>query len=104
MRLGTLLEGAGVRYCVGFRDVEVLSVADDSRRVRPGALFVAVRGAASDGHEFLRDALARGAGALVVESLDAVGCAPPGGVPVAVVSDSRAAVSRIAARFHGNPA
>jgi UDP-N-acetylmuramoyl-tripeptide--D-alanyl-D-alanine ligase len=42
-------------------------VAVDSRHVRPGDLFVAIRGARVDGHDFARDAAARGAGALLGE-------------------------------------
>jgi UDP-N-acetylmuramoyl-tripeptide--D-alanyl-D-alanine ligase len=42
-------------------------VAVDSRRVRPGDLFVAIRGARVDGHDYARDAAARGAGALLGE-------------------------------------
>jgi UDP-N-acetylmuramoyl-tripeptide--D-alanyl-D-alanine ligase len=43
-------------------------VATDSRTLEPGELFVAIRGDTHDGHAFLRDALARGAGGLVVAS------------------------------------
>ncbi|MHC4598191.1 MAG: UDP-N-acetylmuramoyl-L-alanyl-D-glutamate--2,6-diaminopimelate ligase [Planctomycetota bacterium] len=100
MRLGKVLEGAGVRFCLGFRDVNVLAVTDDSRRVQSGGLFVAVRGDAADGHAFLEDALARGASVAVVEDATAIPSAWPHYVPVVVVKDGRAAASRIAYRFH----
>jgi UDP-N-acetylmuramoyl-tripeptide--D-alanyl-D-alanine ligase len=48
-------------------------VQTDSRRVEPGALFVALRGANSDGHDFVSDALARGAAAAIVQSDASVG-------------------------------
>ena len=44
MRLGQLLEGVAITGINGDRDVEVQGIAYDSRRVRPGDLFVAVRG------------------------------------------------------------
>src|SRR5512145_2553006 len=45
----------------------VTDIADDSRAIRPGALFVAVKGTERDGHEFLPDAERRGAAAAIVE-------------------------------------
>ncbi|MHC5036656.1 MAG: UDP-N-acetylmuramoyl-L-alanyl-D-glutamate--2,6-diaminopimelate ligase [Planctomycetota bacterium] len=103
MRLGKLLEGAGVRYCVHYRDVEILGIADDSRRVKSGHLFAAVRGADTDGHRFLKDALRRGALAVVVEDASQLSHPWPRHIPVAVVEDSRKAASAIAAEFYGFP-
>ncbi len=73
------------------------ALASDSRAVRPGTLFVALRGERADGHAFVRDAVARGAAAVVVEhDVEA-------GVPAIVVPDSRIAASRLAAAFHDHP-
>jgi UDP-N-acetylmuramyl pentapeptide synthase len=47
--------------------VWVTDVAYDSRKVEPGALFVAIPGQRYDGHDFVTDAVARGAVAVVVE-------------------------------------
>jgi UDP-N-acetylmuramoyl-L-alanyl-D-glutamate--2,6-diaminopimelate ligase len=104
MRLGKILDGAGVRYCLFHSDVNVLGVTDDSRKVRPGKLFIAVRGMACDGHAFLRDALARGACAVVVEDTAAIGSDWPRHIPVAVVADSRRALSAVASKVYGDPA
>jgi UDP-N-acetylmuramoyl-L-alanyl-D-glutamate--2,6-diaminopimelate ligase len=48
-------------------DPDITLVTDDSRRVMPGALFVAYRGVSVDGHRFVPDAIARGATAIVGE-------------------------------------
>ena len=48
-------------------DATVSVVETDSRRVGPGALFVALKGARSDGHDFVNEALARGAAAAIVQ-------------------------------------
>ena len=48
------------------RDARIASVVTDSRRVVPGALFVALQGERDDGHAFVPDALARGAAAALV--------------------------------------
>jgi UDP-N-acetylmuramoyl-L-alanyl-D-glutamate--2,6-diaminopimelate ligase len=78
----------------------VEDVVTNSRLVRPGALFVALRGARTDGHLYTGDAARAGASALLVEkfpgSLDAdVACVR--------VSDTRAALPAVAARCHGHP-
>ena len=54
-------------------DPEITLVTDDSRRVAPGALFVAYRGVSVDGHRFIPDAVARGAVAVVGEQKDLSG-------------------------------
>ena len=73
-------------------------IADDSRRVIPGALFCAVVGSSRDGHDYLDDAVGRGAAALLV--------ARPGRyrVPAVVVRDSRVATAVAAGAWFGRPA
>ncbi|HXZ84583.1 MAG TPA: Mur ligase family protein, partial [Myxococcota bacterium] len=98
--LGELVADLGARV-LGPADVRVLDLACDSRKVRPGALFAALRGEQTDGHRYLGEALDAGASALLVEE------APtqrPESVGVAVVADSRRALADVAARFFGHPA
>ena len=68
-------------------------VAVDSRRVRPGDLFVALRGARVDGHAFARDAAAAGARAVLAQQVPEN--LPPG-YPVVRVPDSRRALLQLA--------
>ena len=76
----------------------VLGLTYDSRRVESGDLFVAVPGAHADGHEHARDAVARGAVALVVERpLEGVG------VPQIVVDESQRALAPAACWWYGDP-
>ncbi len=78
--------------------VEIASLAYDSRRVEPGALFFCVPGEHSDGHDHAAQAVQAGAAALVVER-------PLGqGVPEVTVESARAAMAPVAARFYGEPA
>ena len=81
-------------------DPGIRGVTSDSRAVAPGDLFVALRGANADGHDYLAQAAALGAVALLVEAAPAA--ALP--LPAAVVPDTRRALAPIAARFFGNPA
>lgn len=79
-------------------DPDITAICYDSRKVVPGALFVAIEGMATDGHRFIADALQQGAAAIICEkpiSADAL---------MIRVADSRAALARLACRFFGNPA
>ena len=67
MRLGTLLDGLGAVAVEGTADVEVTGVAADSRRVRPGDVFFALAGRATDGRRHVAEALARGASVVVAD-------------------------------------
>lgn len=81
----------------GCDDIAVGSCTCDCRQVRPGDVFVAVRGTRHDGHEFAAEAAARGASAIVAEQpLDA-------GVPCCRVADSREAYGRICQALAGDP-
>jgi UDP-N-acetylmuramoyl-L-alanyl-D-glutamate--2,6-diaminopimelate ligase len=82
------------------RNVEVRGVEHDSRKITPGSLFVAVRGFHSDGHQFIPQAVERGACAVVAEEGTAV---PGSAAPVLVVADSRKALAVLAAAFYGHP-
>jgi UDP-N-acetylmuramoyl-L-alanyl-D-glutamate--2,6-diaminopimelate ligase len=78
-------------------DVAIAGVTDDSRLVEPGTLFVAHRGVHADGHDYIANAVARGAAAVVAEK------AVPVSVPTWVVADGRAALAALAAAFYGHP-
>jgi UDP-N-acetylmuramoyl-L-alanyl-D-glutamate--2,6-diaminopimelate ligase len=78
-------------------DTRVEDVTHDSRQVGPGWMFVAVRGATSDGHGFLGNAVSRGASAVCVDTPASLA------VPQLVVPDTREAMGGLAATVHGNP-
>ena len=80
-------------------DVACSGVTHDSRRVVPGAIFVAVRGLKTDGTGFIPQALAAGAAAIVAEEAPA----QPSPVPWVVVRDARLAMALLAAEFFGHP-
>ncbi|HET9051679.1 MAG TPA: UDP-N-acetylmuramyl-tripeptide synthetase, partial [Candidatus Dormibacteraeota bacterium] len=99
MRLRRLLAAAGLPVPTGGADPDVTEAVFDSRRARPGAVFVAIPGERSDGHAFAAAAVEAGAVAVVAErSLDLRGRAP-----VIVVPDARAALAPLAARLAGDP-
>lgn len=81
----------------GDGDLAITDVVYDSRQVTPGALFVAMPGGYVDGHAYIDQAISRGASAIMVER--------PGDFAISsiVVSDSRAALSPLAAEFFDHP-
>ena len=83
-------------------DAEVTEIAYDSRSVTPGALFVALRGAKSDGHDFIAQALNKGASALMIHA-DRSGWYGAHGLPTVIVPNTRAILPFLSAEFYGRP-
>jgi UDP-N-acetylmuramoyl-L-alanyl-D-glutamate--2,6-diaminopimelate ligase len=98
MHLHTLLRNIPELNFGDLVDLEIKALTADSRQVVPGALFVAVRGMVSDGHDYLPEAASRGAVALLGEGPD-----PLLGVPYLRVRDSRESLAYLAAAWYGNP-
>ncbi len=82
---------------------DVTAVEYDSRLVRPGALFVAMRGGTTDGNRYVRAALEAGAAAIFTDSRESFAFADARGVPVALVADGRRALAGASANFCGHP-
>jgi UDP-N-acetylmuramoyl-L-alanyl-D-glutamate--2,6-diaminopimelate ligase len=80
-------------------DAEVTGIAIDNRAVKPGDLFVAMRGGSMDGHDFIQKAIDGGASA-VVGDRDLAGFS----VPYIRLENSRHALTWLAAAFYGEPA
>ena len=97
MKLQDLLKGVAVLESTAAPDTEINEVRYDSRAVRPGDLFVAIRGYATDGHKYIAKALEQGAAAVVCEEA-------PEGAPAVVVENSRRALAEIAANRFDHPA
>ncbi|NVM25597.1 MAG: UDP-N-acetylmuramoyl-L-alanyl-D-glutamate--2,6-diaminopimelate ligase [Desulfobacterales bacterium] len=100
MRLDYLLKGLSVLELHGEGNIDVKGITCDSRAVKKGDLFVAVRGSSQDGHRYLAQAVQRGAHALVVEDVESVFR----GATIVRLPDTRAALSELAARFYRYPA
>lgn len=97
MKLQELLRGVAVKSSTAADAQEIREVRYDSRAVQAGDLFVAIRGFATDGHQYISKALEQGAVAVVCEEA-------PAGVPAVVVDNARQALAEIAANRFGHPA
>ncbi|WP_276133648.1 UDP-N-acetylmuramoyl-L-alanyl-D-glutamate--2,6-diaminopimelate ligase [Polluticoccus soli] len=85
---------------VGDTSVEVKSIAIDSRKVQQGTVFVAVKGTAVDGHQFIEKAIELGAVAVVCETMPS---SQKEGVAYVQVKDTAETAGLMADAFYGNP-
>ena len=99
MKLADLARGVPGAAVEGDGGVEITGIAYDSRRVKPGDLFVAVEGLQADGHVFAADAVAKGAAAVAVERRVSL----PPGTPVMRLPSTRIGLAELAAEFFGRP-
>ena len=99
MKLAQLLKSVpGIRSDVP--DLEIAGVQEDSRKVRPGELFIARSGTMADGSDYVRDAQSAGAAAAIVASPVASATQ----IAQIVVDDPSAAISLIAHAYYNHPA
>jgi len=106
MKLKELIEGIPTISFVGDADIDIKGIAYNSAEVKDNYLFVAVRGFKADGHDYLQDAVKRGAKAIIAERmpssvLDMMKIDPHFGI--AVVPNSRRALPLVSSKFYGDP-
>ena len=98
--LADLLKNVKVIGINGNPDVEINGMELDSRQVKPGGLFFAVKGTVTDGHKFIPKALENGAVAVVCQDLPET---MPEGVTFVKLENTEHAVGQIATDFYGDP-
>ena len=98
MKLKELLAGLSVLETTADPEMDIAHVCYDSRKAQPGCLFVAMRGYAADGHDFVGKAVGNGAAAVLCERM------PAENVPYVRVEDARRALAVLGANFYGHPA
>jgi len=97
-KLIDILDNIKTQNVVGDTDLEILGITDDSRQVKSGYLFIAVKGVTVDGHDYIEKAIEKGAVAILVES-----DTQDENVTVIQVKDSQEAKGRIAQVFYDFP-
>ena len=106
LRLAKLMRGLegkfDARSVAAHGDLEILEIAYDSRKVKPGTLFVAIRGEKTDGNLFVSDAIKRGA--IAVASEQPLPSTLPKGFPWIHVADARKTLAVTGANYFGRPA
>ena len=100
MLLKDVLYKVTIRSVVGSTSVEINGIQIDSRKIKPGSLFVAVKGTAADGHQFIEKAIENGA---VVIVCDEMPVSKKENIVYVQVENSAAAAAFMAGNFFGNP-
>ena len=100
MKLKDLLKDIPAIATSGNEDVEITGVNIDSRRIKDGHLFVAMKGTQVDGHKFIPKAVELGAKAVLCEDMPEQ---KTEGVCYVQVASTEDAVGKVATTFHGNP-
>ncbi|MEH2937250.1 UDP-N-acetylmuramoyl-L-alanyl-D-glutamate--2,6-diaminopimelate ligase [Lawsonibacter sp. JLR.KK007] len=97
MKLHALLAGVPLTGGSPDLDMEISSISYDTRTLQPGALFVALTGDRTDGHRHIREALDKGAAAVLCQQ------APREPGPWLTTGDSRLALALVSANWFGHP-
>ncbi|WP_372846992.1 Mur ligase domain-containing protein, partial [Pontiella sp.] len=98
MKLTSLLKNIEVIQISGRAKLPIEGIAYDSREIKPGWLFIAVPGEHCDGADYIAEAVANGAAAVVSEGRVNLGA----DVAHVQVANARRALAEIACRFHGD--
>ena len=97
MNLQSILKN--IKYQGEVDNIEISNITYDSRKVKEGSLFIAISGQNEDGHDYIYEAINKGASAVIAN-----GRAPVlDNIPIIQVSNPRKAMSKIAANFYNNP-
>jgi UDP-N-acetylmuramoyl-L-alanyl-D-glutamate--2,6-diaminopimelate ligase len=98
MKLNRLLKGVEIKKIAGETRKEIRGIAYHSKQVGKDFLFAAIRGVKVDGHRFVKEAIEKGAEAVVLEEEQNVS-----NRTMVLVPDSRRALAKISSNFYGDP-
>ena len=99
MKLNEVLKNIHPIKIVGDAEVEITGVNIDSRRIKAGHLFIAMKGTQVDGHQFIAKAIELGAKSILCEDLPE----PVTGVTYVQVASTEDAAGKVATLFYGDP-
>ena len=103
-KLEDILKDLSVKRILGDGDKTITGITADSREVKPGFMFIAVKGTNTDGHDFIGKVIDAGAAAVICENLpENFSGSSISGVTMIIVEDSAAATGMAASAFYDHP-
>lgn len=104
MELKKILLGLEGIKAKGNLDLEIEGIENNSKEVKKGYMFIAIKGFSTDGHQYVENAIENGAIAVMVEDgCDLKSLNIPEGVTILVAKDTRVALAICSCNFYGNP-
>ena len=104
MNLKSVLNGIEGLKAKGNLDIDVLGIAHDSRKVKEGYMFVAIKGFETDGHKYIKQAIENGAKIIVIEDATNIKKSDiTDDITIIVAPNTRKALADIACNFYNNP-
>ena len=104
MKLKDILNGIEGLKAKGNLDTEVNSIAHDSRKVKEGTMFIAIKGYETDGHNYITNAISNGAKVIVIEDSSCIKKSDiTDNITIVVAPNTRIALAKASANFYDNP-
>ena len=104
MELKKVLAGIEGLKAKGSLDIDINNIESNSKNIKEGDMFIAIKGFAVDGHQFINDAIKAGAKVIMVEEgCDLKAIKLPSDVTIVMAKDTREALAKCSCNFYGNP-
>lgn len=104
MKLKEILVGLEALKVRGSIDIEIKGIESNSKEIKEGFLFVAIKGFVTDGHKYIESAIQNGANSIMIEEgCDIKSLKIPENIVVIIAKDTRSALAKSATNFYGNP-
>ncbi len=104
MKLKEMLVGLEGLKVKGDLEVEIKEIENNSKNVKKGYLFIAIKGFDVDGHQYIESAIKKGATAVMIEEgCDVKALAIPEGITIVMAKNTREAMAIVSSNFYGNP-
>ena len=104
MNLKKILIGIDGLKAKGELDIEITGIESNSKNIKEGYMFIAIKGFATDGHKYINDAIKAGAKAIMVEEgCDLKSIKLPANVTLIMAKDTRIALAKCSCNYYDNP-
>ena len=104
MDLKVLLNGIEGLKAKGNLDIDITSITHDSRKVKAGGMFVAIKGFETDGHKYIKSAIENGAKVIIVEEGASLKKSDiTDDITIVMAPNTRMALAKLSCNFYKNP-